>query len=353
MARRADSARPLIWSDMQKPAHPSNEAARIALLRSLNILDTAPDERFDRLTRLAKRVFGVPIATVSLVDSDRQWFKSCIGLSVSETPRDISFCGHTILDDDLLVIEDALTDPRFFDDPLVTGDLKVRFYAGCPLTLHQGLRIGALCIVDTEPRTLAAAERDVLRDLGRIAERELEMLLLAATDDLTGLSNRRGFEALGLHLLKLSKRARSHASMLYFDLSGFKQINDVYGHTEGDYAIVSFANILRACMRETDVLARLGGDEFVALLVDAEEGVEAEIIERVRQTVDRHNRERQRGYDLNFSVGYAPFDARKETSIAELIEIADHAMYVNKRAARDARALERKRADHEVLEDVQ
>jgi diguanylate cyclase (GGDEF)-like protein len=337
---------------MQKPAHPSNEAARIALLRSLNILDTPPDERFDRLTRLAKRVFGVPIATVSLVDSDRQWFKSCIGISVSETPRDISFCGHTILDDDLLVIEDAQADPRFFDDPLVTGDFNVRFYAGCPLTLHQGLRIGALCIVDTEPRTLTAAERDLLRDLGRIAERELEMLQLAATDDLTGLSNRRGFEALGHHLLQLSKRARSRASMLYFDLSGFKQINDVYGHTEGDFAIVSFGNILRACLRETDVLARLGGDEFVALVVDAEEGVEARIIERVRQAVAHYNRERQRGYDLNFSVGCAPFDASKDPSIAELIDTADHAMYVNKRAGRDARAHERKRAEPQTLEAV-
>lgn len=338
---------------MQKPAHPSNEAARIALLRSLNILDTPPDERFDRLTRLAKRVFGVPIATVSLVDSDRQWFKSCIGLSVSETPRDISFCGHTILDDDLLVIEDAQSDPRFFDDPLVTGDFKVRFYAGCPLTLHQGLRIGALCIVDTEPRTLTATERDLLRDLGRIAERELEMLQLTATDDLTGLSNRRGFEALGHHLLQLSKRARSRASVLYFDLSGFKQINDVYGHTEGDVAIVGFANILRACVRETDVLARLGGDEFVALVVDADEGTEAQIIERVRLALACYNRERQRGYDLKFSVGYARFDARKDTSIAELVDIADHAMYVNKRAARDTRAIERKRADHVALEDVQ
>lgn len=338
---------------MQKPAHPSNEAARIALLRSLNILDTAPDERFDRLTRLAKRVFGVPIATVSLVDSDRQWFKSCIGLSVTETPRDISFCGHTILDQDLLVIEDAQADPRFFDDPLVTGDLNVRFYAGCPLTLHQGLRIGALCIVDTEPRTLTEAERDLLRDLGRIAEREFEMLHLAATDDLTGLSNRRGFEALGHHLLQLSKRARSHASMLYFDLSGFKQINDIYGHTEGDFAIVGFAEILRGCVRETDVLARLGGDEFVALVVGGEAGVEAHIIERVRHALVRYNRERQRGYDLKFSVGYAPFDARKNTSIAELIDIADHAMYVNKRAGRDVRVLERKSVDHEALENVQ
>jgi len=341
---------------MPQPAHPSNEAARIALLRSLDILDTPPDERFDRLTRLARRLFDVPIATVSLVDSDRQWFKSCIGLSVTETPRDISFCGHTILDDELLVIEDAQADPRFFDDPLVTGDLHLRFYAGCPLTLRNDVRVGAICIVDTKPRTLDEADRGLLLDLGHIAERELEVLQLAATDDLTGLSNRRGFEALGRHLLQLCKRAGSRASMLFFDLNGFKQINDGYGHTEGDMAIVGFANVLRASMRETDVLARLGGDEFVALVVGAEEGTETHIIERVRSGVARYNLEQQRGYELRFSVGVAPFDMTKDQSIAEMITVADHAMYVNKRAGREAQEQDQKpklkRAQAGVLENA-
>ena len=321
---------------MKKPAHPSNEAARIALLRRLNILDTPPDERFDRLTRLARRIFDVPISTVSLVDSERQWFKSCNGLSADETSRDISFCGHTILEDDLLVIEDARADPRFFDNPMVTSDLGIRFYAGYPLTLAGGVRVGALCIFDTKPRTLDATDRDSLRDLGHIAERELEVLQLAATDDLTGLLNRRGFEALGRHLLQVCKRSRSRASMLYFDLNGFKQINDVYGHAEGDRAIGGFADVLRESLRETDVLGRLGGDEFVALVVGSDDGAETTIIERVRLAIARYNGERPRGYDLKFSVGYARFDATKAASIAELIDAADHAMYVNKRMGRNA-----------------
>ena len=320
---------------MSHPARASNEAARIALLRSLDILDTPPDERFDRLTRLARRLFDVPISTVSLVDTDRQWFKSCIGLSVEETPRDISFCAHTILGDDLLVVEDAQLDPRFADSPLVTGGLGIRFYAGCPLTLNKSLRVGAFCIVDKKPRQLDASERDLLRDLARIAERELEVLQLAATDDLTGLSNRRGFEALGHHVLALSKRARARASLLFFDLNGFKQINDVHGHAEGDRALVGFAGVLRSALRETDVLARLGGDEFVALVAGAQAGDEAQIIDRVRVGVARYNRDDRRGYDLKFSVGYAPCDTHDDTSIAELIDIADHAMYANKRAARE------------------
>ncbi len=322
------------------------------MLRSLNILDTPPDERFDRLMRLAKRLFDVPIAAVSLVDSDRHWFKSSMGLAVAESPRDVSFCGHAILGDDLFVIEDAEADPRFSDNPFVTGSLGVRFYAGCPLTLQQDIRVGAFCIVDTKPRKLDAEERGLLRDLSRIAERELEVLQLATTDDLTGLSNRRGFEALGHHLLQLCKRAHSGASMLFFDLTGFKQINDGYGHAEGDLALVGFANVLAAAMRETDVLARLGGDEFVALVVGAEDGSEAQIIERVRSGVARYNREQQRGYELKFSVGLAHFDPSKETTIADLITVADQAMYVNKRAARNMRAFDVKAARHDVLLEV-
>jgi diguanylate cyclase (GGDEF)-like protein len=333
---------------MEKPAHPSNEAARVGLLRSLDILDTRPDDRFDRLTRLAKRIFDVPISTVSLVDCDRQWFKSCIGLPVDETPRDISFCGHTILSDDLLVVEDALADARFFDNPLVTSGPGVRFYAGCPLTLNDDLRVGAFCIVDTKPRKLDDCERGLLRDLGRIAERELEVLQLAATDDLTGLSNRRGFEALGRHLLQLCKRANSRALLLFFDLNGFKQINDVHGHVEGDLALVSFAKVLRASVRETDVLARLGGDEFVALAVGVDEGTEAQIVERVRAGVARCNAERRRGYELKFSVGYARIDPTENTTIAGWVAVADHAMYVNKRAGRNAQSREIEFFHHEV-----
>jgi diguanylate cyclase (GGDEF)-like protein len=328
---------------MQTPAFPSNEAARIAMLRSLEILDTAPDERFDRLTRLAKHVFEVPIAVVSLVDGDRQWFKSCSGVSVRQTPRDVSFCGHAILGDDIFVVNDARHDPRFFDNPLVAGEPHVRFYAGFPLTMHGNLRIGSFCIVDTKPRQLDDAQRSLLRDLGRIAERELEAVRLAATDDLTGLYNRRGFEAMGLKLLRLCKRAKSRASLLFFDLNGFKQINDGYGHTEGDRAIAGFADVLRASMRETDVLARLGGDEFVALVVDVEAGSEAQIIERVQRGVARFNREERRGYDLRFSVGLAPYDVSQEPSVAHLIEVADHAMYVNKRASKAARELDAQR----------
>jgi GAF domain-containing protein len=133
----------------------------------LNILDTQPEERFDRLTRMAKRLFSVPIATVTLVDTHRQWFKSSQGLSASETSRDISLCGHTILSDEILLVPDAELDERFFDNPLVVGDPNIRFYAGCPLKVGAE-NLGTLCVIDDKPRVFGQEELRLLRDLAEI-----------------------------------------------------------------------------------------------------------------------------------------------------------------------------------------
>src|SRR6202046_3054918 len=118
---------------MKPAAIPATEESRIAALRLLNILDTQPEERFDRLTRMARRLFSVPIAQGTLIDTDRQWFKSSAGVSNGETSRDVSFCAHAILDDEVMCIQDAIQDERFFDNPLVVGQPGIRFYAGCPL----------------------------------------------------------------------------------------------------------------------------------------------------------------------------------------------------------------------------
>jgi phosphoribosyl 1,2-cyclic phosphodiesterase/DNA-binding response OmpR family regulator len=157
-----------------QPPLPADEARRVAALRALNILDTAREERFDRLTRLAAAAFAAPIALVSLVDRDRQWFKSAQGTQDSETPRDVSFCGHAILGDEVMVVSDALADPRFADNPAVTGPMRVRFYAGCPLKLDNGAMVGTLCIADTQPRQPGPALLDLLKDLASLVTRELQ-----------------------------------------------------------------------------------------------------------------------------------------------------------------------------------
>ena len=158
---------------MPQAALPPNEAQRIAALRALHILDTPGEERFDRITRLAQRLFDVPIALVSLVDENRQWFKSCIGLDMSETPRSESFCAYAILGDDTLVIPDALRDPRFAGNRLVTGEPHIRFYAGHPLADLNGHKFGTLCIIDRRARQMSAGDLETLRDLAALAENEL------------------------------------------------------------------------------------------------------------------------------------------------------------------------------------
>jgi len=324
---------------MQAPAKPENEHSRIATLRSLNILDTAPEERFDRVTRLAKRLFGVPIALVSLVDADRQWFKSCIGLAASETPRDVSFCGHAILGDEILMVPDASADVRFHDNPLVAGDPSIRFYAGCPLTAPNGSKLGTLCLIDVVPRNLDQDELKLLRDLAAMVEQAIAAVQMATLDELTLISNRRGFKALAQNALAVCKRLEKPASLLFFDLNDFKQINDRFGHAEGDRALTTFSALLRAIFRESDVIGRLGGDEFVVLLANASDAQASEAIARLQHALDDRNRVAQRGYDIRFSVGQVAYHVASHPYIAELIAQADQAMYQNKRLRKAARAV--------------
>jgi len=156
------------------------DAERVKALHALGILDTSPEERFDRFTRLAAAAFGVPMALVSLIDTDRQWFKSRVGIDICETGRQIAFCNHTVALDEQLVVSDTLLDDRFIENPLVVGPPAVRFYAGQPLHSLDGQPVGTLCIVDTRPRHLDAAGRRMLRDLGQMVQDELNRLTLVA-----------------------------------------------------------------------------------------------------------------------------------------------------------------------------
>ena len=170
---------------------PDDEAERLADVRALAILDTPPEERFDRIVELAARVFGVPIAYIALIDTDRQWFKAKCGLTTDETGRDISFCGHAILKDEPLVISDARADERFRDNPLVVGEPGIRFYAGYPLHGPRGYNVGTLCLADTAPRNLEPGELEQFRQFAALAEHELNMLeLIEAQRELLDTKNR-------------------------------------------------------------------------------------------------------------------------------------------------------------------
>lgn len=321
---------------MQPPIKPADEAKRLETLRAFDILDTPPEERFDRLTRLAKRLFGVPIALVSLVDADRQWFKSSVGLIAGETSRDVSFCGHAILGDDIFIVPDTLNDDRFHDNPLVSDAPGIRFYAGCPLRVADGSKLGTLCLIDVAPRELGADDQELLRDLSRMVEQEIAAVALATMDELTALSNRRGFEALAQHALNVCKRMSKPATVLFFDLNRFKQINDQFGHAEGDRALTTFADMLRQALRDSDVIGRLGGDEFVALLTDASSDEASLLTARLQALLDARNAHDSRGYNIAFSVGKIAFAPERHASIAALLAEADAAMYAHKQATKSS-----------------
>ncbi|RMF98065.1 MAG: sensor domain-containing diguanylate cyclase [Gammaproteobacteria bacterium] len=322
---------------MLKPPLPHNETLRLKSLHALRVLDTAPEERFDRVTRLARNVFKVPIALVSLVDQDRQWFKSRTGLAASETPRDISFCGHAICGEEILVVRDARLDERFHDNPLVAGEPGIRFYAGCPLHAPDGLRVGTLCLIDRQPREFGDSDRDMLQSLSELVEAELASIALATTDELTGLCNRRGFFLAAPRALAFCQRNGHPATLVVMDLDGFKRINDELGHEAGDRALVDFAGcVLKAC-RESDIVARLGGDEFCGLFTGSTAEQLRPAFRRLRERVERLNEQREPGYPLGYSTGVAVFDVNRHCDLDGLLRAADAAMYEHKRRRAEGR----------------
>jgi diguanylate cyclase (GGDEF)-like protein len=316
---------------MKRPDIPQNEAERLHALRALQILDSSHEERFDRVTRLARRLFGVPISLVSLIDEDRQWFKSAEGLDVAETSREVSFCGHAINEAGLFIIPDAQIDERFHDNPLVTDAPHIRFYAGYVLKLRQGINIGTLCLIDSKPREMDDEDRQLLQDLGEMIEQEIKSIQLATLDELTMISNRRGFMTLVDHSLKVCRRNKLPISIVLFDLNKFKMINDTYGHHEGDFALVSFAQMMLASFRDCDVIARLGGDEFVVMLLDSDEKRIGTVLDRFKSTVDHANKQSTKPYQIEYSAGVAHFAHDTDEPIEKMIQAADNAMFTHKK----------------------
>jgi GAF domain-containing protein len=159
-----------------KPAPtPTPEAARVAALQRYAILDTEPEQAFDDLALLASYVCKTPIALISLIDENRQWFKSRVGLSILETPREVAFCSTAIQQSDVLVVPDTLEDVRFRDNPLVVAEPKIRFYAGAPLVTEEGHALGTLCVIDRTPRELLPDQKDALQALSRLVLAQLEL----------------------------------------------------------------------------------------------------------------------------------------------------------------------------------
>ena len=322
---------------------PEDEASRLAALASYQILDTPTDPSFDRLVQLAAEHFNVPIAIVSLVDADRQWFKAIHGLEAKETPREQAFCAHAILQPDgIFVVEDAEQDQRFKDNPLVTGDPSIRFYAGAPVRAENGQPLGTICIIDRQPRRLTEAEQRFLTNLAGNAGSMLELhrknfALSAAsnTDPLTGLANRRAFNA-RLEAACTAPASEMSFGLMALDLDRFKQINDELGHEVGDKVLIEVASRLNDVVRGKDLVARMGGDEFVILVagpIDIQGATT--LAQRIMNAFLPDLMYGHRAVPIRTSIGIA-LAPMHGSDARGLSRAADLALYVSKRGGRQA-----------------
>ncbi len=269
------------------PYHP-HEAARQATLEQLHLTGKDFEPSFDRLTRLVRHVLGVRAATFTVVDGERQFFKSVQGLDLRETSRDASFCAHTILGHEMLVVPDALKDVRFGSNPLVMGEPHIRFYAGIPIRAHNRLPIGTLCAIDDSPRELMPEQRTLMEDLRDILEETLLLRALSVKDRLTGLYNRRYFDEFFEREWRRGHRSALPLSVLLVDIDHFRLYNESNGHEAGDRTLKLVAHHLAAQLRRGgDIAARYVGAQCVIVLPETSASDAAGVAVHLRESVQK------------------------------------------------------------------
>lgn len=336
---------------------PADETQRLQSLHKLNILDTPIEERFERITRLASRLIGVPITAFTLIDEGRQWFKSIQGMDGSETPRPVSFCAHAILQDDVFLIPDATKDNRFAGNPQVVGHPNIGAYAGCPVHAPDGMKIGTFCAVGTKPQEWSEDQISILRDMALLIETELRAANLSRTqqqliqerdeaqrltliDPLTRIWNRRGITTLLEREWAKAIRYNYPVSLAVADIDHFKSINDNYGHGAGDAVLQAVAKLFLAELRGEDALARMGGEEFLIMLPGSNASQAQKIVERLRITLEKTNISTgDKDIQVTSSFGVATtMPGPNAMSIDALIAHADKALYEAKRSGRNCTA---------------
>ena len=311
-----------------------DEPGRLAALGRYEIMDTPREAPFERITGLVRAVLNVPISTLSLIDADRQWYKSCVGMESSDLPRELSFCTHTIRARDPLYVPDTLKDPRFAGYPTVIGEPYIRSYLGVPLASPDGFNLGALCALDVRPRDFSDGQIEVLKSFAALAVDELELRRIAQTDSLTGAATRRSF------ILEMEKaiakfvRRRQSAVLVTLDIDHFKRVNDTFGHPSGDVVLRTVSNRLEAILRTEDLLGRLGGEEFGVLLADTDLHQALQIAERLRCALQDTPCQLNEPLRVTASFGISGIGADKLSPELWLAS-ADQALYSAKRSGRN------------------
>lgn len=269
------------------PVEPADmhEAARLAALERLDILDSPQDETLDRIARLIIQIFDVQQSVVSFIDSHRQWYMASEGMWAREVDRKETFCRHTLTETQPLVVRDASTDPRFSNNPHVTARGGVRFYAGAPLRTKDGQNVGTVCAIGNKPRMFSAEEEMILTDLTQLAMDFIEMKRQATTDGLTGILNRRAFREEAERAITHATRHRENLALICFDLDHFKAINDTYGHKAGDEVLMDVTAAVKTALRSGDVFGRVGGEEFCVVLPHTDREGAIATAEKLRQAI--------------------------------------------------------------------
>lgn len=308
---------------MQEPRLPENEAARLATLRSLSILDTPRDDRFDRYTRLATRVFDMPIALISLVDESRQWFKSVQGFDGEETPREFSFCGHAILGKDVFEVRNSRRDLRFRDNPLVIRRPHIRYYAGAPLQTPSGHRIGTLCVIDRVPRQLRDEDKSLLKDLASMVVDEM----VSYVDSETSLANRHSLMVTGTRLFD-HVSDENGLSLLLFDIS---DVADIPGEaTPPETPGQVFAELLKANFGTAESIAHIGGYRFCVLLGEGTAFDETRAANNTCSAAKKALREYGRHGASPVLVGRVLYDGDRHESFDDMLRDMDAMFFKHK-----------------------
>lgn len=305
---------------MQVARLPDNEAARVATLRSMRLLDTPREDRFDRYTRITARLFDMPIVLISLVDKHRQWFKSAEGFDGDETPRDISFCGHAILGDDVFEVRNTRRDPRFRDNPLVIEQPHIRFYAGAPLETPNGHKLGTLCVIDRVPRHLSDDEKTMLKNLADMVVREMMIHI----DSETGLANRDEQIATGAKLINAAGEEQD-LSLLLFDIS------DTFIRRDEDGSWIppgaTFAKLLQRHFPMASSIAHMGGYHFSVMLMEDNRVDQRPAITQLCEDAGKSLCGDSDG--LPVFVGCLQYDPEKHIFFDDLLREADAMFYGN------------------------
>jgi diguanylate cyclase (GGDEF)-like protein len=247
---------------------PADEEDRLRELDRMGVLGTCGDVHMARLVELASLTFGAPMAAISLVTADRQWFLSQKGLPVNETPREVAFCAHAIMGTKVMVVPNALEDERFRGNPLVTAEPLIRFYAGAPLRSDNGHNLGTLCVIDRQPMKPSWEQLRQLELLSELVIRELNVRRQIALCPVTGLPIRQRFLSIAAQEFQKAKAGKSQLSLLLFDVDNFRTINNRWGHHAGDHVLADLCKMGRQFLEEKDFAGRLGDGEFALLLVD-------------------------------------------------------------------------------------